>query len=255
MYSSLHFILVPPGLGPTKKGPRRFRREAPMPPRPPSAANAARDISRRRGRNASLRAVRRPQVPSAGDVAPRLTPVSARTARFRRVRTVRVPSSWSNHESPRSPQPAQGVHPPRQPRQAPRGRAQGARLRDRARRVRRHPRPERLGQVDARPAALDAAAPGRRQALVFGHDAFTDTRAVRRLVNRVSVEASFFKKMRATENLSYAARFYGLRPHETRGPDPGDPRRASASPPTAATSRWRTSRAGCSRRSRSRGRC
>jgi ABC-2 type transport system ATP-binding protein len=29
-------------------------------------------------------------------------------------------------------------------------------------------------------------------------------------VNRVSVEASFFKKMSAEENLSYAARFYGL---------------------------------------------
>jgi len=53
-------------------------------------------------------------------------------------------------------------------------------------------------------------------ATVFGHDAFKDTRAVRRLVNRVSVEASFFKKMSAVENLSYAARFYGLRPHDTR---------------------------------------
>jgi ABC-2 type transport system ATP-binding protein len=39
---------------------------------------------------------------------------------------------------------------------------------------------------------------------------------VRRLVNRVSVEASFFKKMSAVENLSYAARFYGLRASETR---------------------------------------
>ena len=53
-------------------------------------------------------------------------------------------------------------------------------------------------------------------ASVFGHDAVRDTRAVRRLVNRVSVEASFFKKMSAIENLSYAARFYGLRPAETR---------------------------------------
>jgi len=53
-------------------------------------------------------------------------------------------------------------------------------------------------------------------ATVFGKDAFKDTRAVRRLVNRVSVEASFFKKMSAVENLSYAARFYGLRPHETK---------------------------------------
>src|SRR6478672_5403325 len=53
-------------------------------------------------------------------------------------------------------------------------------------------------------------------ATVFGHDAFRDTRAVRRMVNRVSVEASFFKKMSATENLSYAARFYGLRPNQTK---------------------------------------
>jgi ABC-2 type transport system ATP-binding protein len=53
-------------------------------------------------------------------------------------------------------------------------------------------------------------------ALVFGRDAFRDTRAVRRLVNRVSVEASFFKKMSAVENLSYAARFYGLRPGATK---------------------------------------
>jgi ABC-2 type transport system ATP-binding protein len=52
-------------------------------------------------------------------------------------------------------------------------------------------------------------------AFVFGHDAFAETRAVRQLVNRVSVEASFFKKMSATENLSYAARFYGLTPSAT----------------------------------------
>jgi ABC-2 type transport system ATP-binding protein len=51
---------------------------------------------------------------------------------------------------------------------------------------------------------------------VFGHDVFKDTRAVRRLVNRVSVEASFFKKMSSAENLSYAARFYGLTAGQTR---------------------------------------
>jgi ABC-2 type transport system ATP-binding protein len=58
-------------------------------------------------------------------------------------------------------------------------------------------------------------------ATVFGHDAFSDTREVRRLVNRVSVEASFFKKMSAEENLSYAARFYGITPSvtETRIPE------------------------------------
>jgi len=54
------------------------------------------------------------------------------------------------------------------------------------------------------------------EARIFGHDAFRDTRAVQRLVNRVSVEASFFKKMSAAENLSYAARFYGMGPSVTR---------------------------------------
>jgi ABC-2 type transport system ATP-binding protein len=52
-------------------------------------------------------------------------------------------------------------------------------------------------------------------AKIFGRDV-SETRAVRRMVNRVSVEASFFKKMSATENLAYAARFYGLTPRETR---------------------------------------
>jgi ABC-2 type transport system ATP-binding protein len=54
------------------------------------------------------------------------------------------------------------------------------------------------------------------RARIFGHDVFTETRAVRRLINRVSVEASFFKKMSAVENLSYAARFYGMSPRSTR---------------------------------------
>jgi ABC-2 type transport system ATP-binding protein len=54
------------------------------------------------------------------------------------------------------------------------------------------------------------------EARIFGHDAFRETRAVQRLVNRVSVEASFFKKMSASENLSYAARFYGMGPAQTR---------------------------------------
>ena len=51
---------------------------------------------------------------------------------------------------------------------------------------------------------------------VFGHDVFTEPRPVRKLVNRVSVEASFFKKMSAAENLHYAARYYGMGPRETR---------------------------------------
>jgi ABC-2 type transport system ATP-binding protein len=47
-------------------------------------------------------------------------------------------------------------------------------------------------------------------ARVFGNDVVRDARTIRRLVNRVSVEASFFKRMSADENLSYAARFYGM---------------------------------------------
>jgi ABC-2 type transport system ATP-binding protein len=54
------------------------------------------------------------------------------------------------------------------------------------------------------------------RARVFGHDVVREAGAVRRLVNRVSVEASFFKRMSAVENLSYAARFYGLTPAVTR---------------------------------------
>jgi ABC-2 type transport system ATP-binding protein len=51
---------------------------------------------------------------------------------------------------------------------------------------------------------------------VFGNDVVKQHRAVQRLVNRVSVEASFFKKMSSVENLSYAARFYGMPPSETK---------------------------------------
>jgi ABC-2 type transport system ATP-binding protein len=73
-------------------------------------------------------------------------------------------------------------------------------------------------------------------ASVFGHDVVRELAAVRRLVNRVSVEASFFKKMSAIENLSYAARFYGLTPKVTRARIPeilervGFPRSRSGAP-------------------------
>ena len=45
---------------------------------------------------------------------------------------------------------------------------------------------------------------------VFGHDVQREEMAVKRLINRVSVEASFFKKLSPMENLLYAARLYGL---------------------------------------------
>ena len=53
-------------------------------------------------------------------------------------------------------------------------------------------------------------------ARILGHDVVSDSRAVRRLVNRVSVEASFFKRMSSGENLSYAARYYGMTAKQTR---------------------------------------
>ncbi len=53
-------------------------------------------------------------------------------------------------------------------------------------------------------------------ARVLGHDVAREPQAVRRIVNRVSVEASFFKRLSAAENLSYAARFYGMRRSEIR---------------------------------------
>src|SRR4029078_11153503 len=54
-------------------------------------------------------------------------------------------------------------------------------------------------------------------ARVFGYDVVREDKPVRRLVNRVSVEASFFKKMSPAENLHYAARFYGMTLSETSG--------------------------------------
>jgi ABC-2 type transport system ATP-binding protein len=53
-------------------------------------------------------------------------------------------------------------------------------------------------------------------ARIFGHDVKREQKAVQRLVNRVSVEAAFFKKMSSAENLQYAARFYGMTPSQTR---------------------------------------
>jgi ABC-2 type transport system ATP-binding protein len=44
---------------------------------------------------------------------------------------------------------------------------------------------------------------------VFGYDIRADEGAVKRLINRVSVEASFFKKLSAMENLLYSSRLYG----------------------------------------------
>jgi ABC-2 type transport system ATP-binding protein len=45
---------------------------------------------------------------------------------------------------------------------------------------------------------------------VFGHDLVREEMAVKRLINRVSVDAAFFKKLSPAENLTFAARLYGL---------------------------------------------
>ncbi|MBO0681753.1 MAG: ABC transporter ATP-binding protein [Candidatus Dormibacteraeota bacterium] len=51
--------------------------------------------------------------------------------------------------------------------------------------------------------------PDAGRALVFGHDVVREPMAVRRHLNRVSVEAAFFKELSPWENLLYAARVYG----------------------------------------------
>ncbi len=51
---------------------------------------------------------------------------------------------------------------------------------------------------------------------IFGYDVVKDERVVQRLINRVSVEASFFKKLSPMENLIYAARLYNMPGDEAR---------------------------------------
>ncbi|MEZ4523032.1 MAG: ABC transporter ATP-binding protein [Thermomicrobiales bacterium] len=51
---------------------------------------------------------------------------------------------------------------------------------------------------------------------VFGNDVRDDEAEVKRLINRVSVEASFFKKLSPMENLLYSSRLYGRSGAELR---------------------------------------
>ncbi len=51
---------------------------------------------------------------------------------------------------------------------------------------------------------------------VFGHDVTHEPRQVQTMINRVSVEASFFKKLSPMENLLYGARLYGVGADEAR---------------------------------------
>src|SRR5579884_3453695 len=58
--------------------------------------------------------------------------------------------------------------------------------------------------------------PDTGQISIFGYDVVKDERMVQRLINRVSVEASFFKKLSPMENLIYAARLYNMTTLEAR---------------------------------------
>lgn len=58
--------------------------------------------------------------------------------------------------------------------------------------------------------------PDEGELTVFGYDVVRQPRQVQNLINRVSVEASFFKKLSPMENLLYGARLYGLDGKETR---------------------------------------
>jgi ABC-2 type transport system ATP-binding protein len=51
---------------------------------------------------------------------------------------------------------------------------------------------------------------------VFGRDVVRDELGVKRLINRVSVDAAFFKKLSPMENLLYAGRLYGLGARDTQ---------------------------------------
>ncbi len=51
---------------------------------------------------------------------------------------------------------------------------------------------------------------------VFGYDVVQEAATVKRMINRVSVEASLFKKLSAMENLVYAARLYSVDIKEAR---------------------------------------
>lgn len=51
---------------------------------------------------------------------------------------------------------------------------------------------------------------------IFGVDAVEHPRVVQRLINRVSVEASFFKKLSSMENLLFGAKLYGVSDRESK---------------------------------------
>ncbi len=58
--------------------------------------------------------------------------------------------------------------------------------------------------------------PDAGEVTVFGRDVVRQEAEVKRMINRVSVDAAFFKKLSPMENLMYAARLYGVETAEAR---------------------------------------
>ena len=58
--------------------------------------------------------------------------------------------------------------------------------------------------------------PDQGKITVLGFDVVKNPMKVQQLINRVSVEASFFKKLSPLENLMYGARLYGMDSRQTR---------------------------------------
>jgi len=89
---------------------------------------------------------------------------------------------------------------------------------------------------------------------VFGLDPVRQPYQVQRLINRVSVDAAFFKKLSANENLLYAARLYGVADKYALVRAEAILKRLGLEEGRMTDSLQELSR-GCSRRWRSRGRC
>ena len=70
---------------------------------------------------------------------------------------------------------------------------------------------------------------------VFGHDVVEEAMAVRRLINRVSADPSFFRTMSALENLLFFGRVYGLTAAEVRQKAPPILARLGLEPDRART--------------------
>ena len=90
----------------------------------------------------------------------------------------------------------------------------------------RDPRRQRQRQVDPDPARVSGLLTlDKGRVEVFGHDLVREETAVKRLINRVCVDAAFFKKLSPMENLCSPPAFTASTPDRAARGDP-DPRTA-----------------------------